>query len=209
MWIKSLLNLVFPPRCEVCRKIGEQALCPECFQQIKFMKPQFNVHSVAVYDGVLREALHRLKFKKKKSLVEPLGILLVKYVTSMPSLNLREIDYLVPVPLHWKRERERGFNQVELIAKVLSRYFEIPVINALQRIKETQPQFDLPREERLRNVVGAFKISDPKLVYNKRILLLDDIYTTGATVAECCRVLKIGGARRVEILTLARAMEMC
>ncbi|MGB9612850.1 MAG: ComF family protein, partial [Candidatus Margulisiibacteriota bacterium] len=99
-------------------------------------------------------------------------------------------------------------NQVELLAKVVSRYCEIPVANVLLRIKETHPQFDLPKAERIKNVIGAFKVSDGKLVYNKTLLLLDDIYTTGATVAECSKVLKVAGARRVEVLTLARALEM-
>lgn len=207
MWLRSLLDLVFPPRCEVCRKGSEEALCTECFSQIKFMKPQLGIYSASAYDGVLRTALHRFKFQKRKNLADPLGVLLVKYLSHTPELKIDEMDFIIPVPLHRRRQRERGYNQAELLARVVSRYYEVPVIPALERVKDTHPQFDLPRESRFTNIKGAFKISDSRAVYNKQILLLDDIYTTGSTIAECSKTLKIAGARRVEILTLSRAIE--
>ena len=99
-----------------------------------------------------------------------------------------------------------GFNQAELLAEVVAKYHELPVIKAIKRTKNTKANFDLPRDERLTNVAEAFEISQEGQVENKRILLLDDIYTTGATIAECCKILKTGGAKRVEIVTLSRAM---
>jgi competence protein ComFC len=204
----SILNLIFPPRCEVCRKGSEEALCPECFGQIKFMKTHLGIHSVSVYEGVLRTAIHRFKFKKRKYLAEPLGILLVKYLSHNPRLDMNELEVIIPVPLHRKRERQRGFNQARLLAEIIGRYYDKPVVSALERVKNTKAQFDLPRDERFQNIKQAFKVVDPKSVYNKRILLLDDIYTTGATIAECSRALKIAGARRVEVLTLSRAVEV-
>lgn len=132
---------------------------------------------------------------------------MVKYLSSNPALELKEIDVIIPVPLHRKRLRERGFNQAELLARVVSKYYERPVVSALERVKDTRAQFDLPREDRFKNITGAFKVSDSKSVYNKRILLLDDIYTTGSTIAECSKALRTAGARRIEILTLARAVE--
>jgi ComF family protein len=171
------------------------------------MKPQLGIHSVSVYEGVLRTAIHRFKFKKRKRLAEPLGILLVSYLSHNPAMDAQEMDVIVPVPLHARRLRERGFNQAEMLGRVLSRYFGIPTVPALQRIRDTKAQFDLPRSERIKNVAAAFKIVDPRAVYNKRVLLLDDIYTTGATIAECSKALKIAGAKRVEVLTLSRAVE--
>ncbi len=203
----SLLDLIFPPRCEICRKGSKEVLCSECFQQIKFMKPHLGIHSVSVYEGPLRSAIHRFKFKKRKRLAEPLGILLVEYLSSSPAVEMKEVDVIIPVPLHRKRLRERGFNQSELLAQVVSRYYEIPVASALERTINTKAQFDLPRTERFKNISGAFKVSDIKSVYNKRVLLLDDIYTTGSTIAECSKVLSRAGARRIEILTLSRAVE--
>lgn len=207
VFINSILNLVFPPRCEVCRKGSDEALCTECFSKIQFMKPQLGIYSASAYEGVLRDALHRFKFQKRKILAEPLGILLVKYLSRTAGLKTEELDCIIPVPLHHRRRRERGYNQAELLAQVVGRYFEVPVVSALERIKNTRAQFNLSKDERFSNIKGAFKVSEPKAVYNKHILLLDDIYTTGSTIAECSKTLKIAGARRVEILTLSRAIE--
>ncbi len=206
--MNALLDLIFPPRCEVCRKGSSEALCPSCFSQVRFTRPQLGVHSVTVYDGVVREAVHRFKFNKKKRLAEPLGILMVKYLSCASNLNINEIDAIVPVPLHQGRLRQRGFNQAERLAQVISRYHDVPVISVLGRLRPTQPQFNLPRQQRFSNVSGAFKVVDSRGVFNKRLLLLDDIYTTGATITECVRALKIAGAKRVEILTLSRAVEI-
>jgi competence protein ComFC len=202
----SLLDLVFPPHCEVCRKSGPAALCPECFSGIKFLKPQFGIHSASVYEGVVRTALQRFKFHKRKKLAEPLGILLVNYLGQTTTLKMKELDSIVPVPLHRNRLRQRGFNQVELLARMIGRYYEVPVVASLERTRNTKPHFDLPKEARLTNITGAFRVSRPPDVYNKRLLLLDDIYTTGATVAECAKTLSSAGARRIEVLTLARAV---
>ncbi len=208
MWLDPLLNLIFPPVCEACRQKSEKALCPQCLAEMRFMRPQLGVYSACVYEGVVREAIHRFKFKKRRTLAEALGITLVKYISQLPSFPIREIDYLVPVPLHPQRARQRGFNQAELLARTVGQYFEKPVVAALARVKNTHPQFDLPRDKRLVNIKGAFKVADSRLVFNKKLLLVDDIYTTGSTIAECGRVLRIAGARGVEVLTLARAVEI-
>ena len=205
--LKSLIDLIFPPKCEVCRKSSEVALCQDCFVEIKFMKPHLGIYSVSAYEGVLKEAIHRFKFKNRKALAEPLAILMVKYLGHLPSFDHQEIDTIVPVPLHNKRLRERGFNQAELMGQVIAKYLEKPLYNALARIKKTKAQFDLPRDDRFHNIKDAFKVVDSKAIYNKRVLLLDDIYTTGATIAECSKCLRIAGAKRVEVLTLSRAVE--
>ncbi|MFA5114257.1 MAG: ComF family protein [Candidatus Margulisiibacteriota bacterium] len=205
--IKPLLDLIFPPKCEVCRRPGRDALCPACFGQIKFLNPQLGVYSAAVYDGALKEAIHRFKFNKRKNLAEPLGVLLVQYVSQAPGLKMAEVEAIIPVPLHHKRRRERGFNQAELLAKVVGRYYDKPVINALERQKNTHAQFDLPRDARFANIREAFRVSVPRSVHNRKVMLLDDIYTTGSTVGECVRALKTAGAKRIEILTLSRAVE--
>ena len=206
MW-NALLDLVFPPACEVCRRRGEEPLCPDCFSRIQLMKPQLGIHCATAYEGIIRTALHRLKFKSKRKLASPLGVLLVKYLSQTPNLKMEEMDCIIPVPLHRSRRRQRGFNQAELLAQVVSKYYEVPVACALERTLDTHPQFDLPREKRLTNVKGAFKVLEPRAVYERKILLLDDIYTTGSTMAECGRALKIAGAKQVEMLALARAVE--
>ena len=200
-----LLNLVFPPRCEVCRRGCAEALCAECFSQIRFTRPHMGIHTVSIYEGTVRAAIHRFKFKKRRRLAEPLGVLLVRYLGSNPLLSMGEIEVIVPVPLHRKRLRQRGFNQAELLAAVVSRYFEVPVVPVLERVRDTRAQFGLARMARFRNVAGAFRVSDVEAVSGRRVMLLDDIYTTGSTIAECSRALHKAGARRVEVLTLSRA----
>lgn len=199
--------MVFPPRCEVCKSSSKEVICPECFKQIRFMKPHLGIYCVSTYEGPLRTAIHRFKFKGRKKLAEPLGILMVKYLSKTPTIEMKEIDVIIPVPLHPKRLRERGFNQTQLLSNVVGKYYGVPTAPALARHKNTKAQFGLPRAERFTNITDAFKILDPKSVYNKRILLIDDIYTTGATIAECSKALKIAGAKRVEVMALSRAVE--
>jgi len=172
------------------------------------MKPQLGVHSATLYDGVVKTAIHRFKFQKKRGLAEPLGVILVKYISELPRFNLKDFDYLVPIPLHPRRMKTRGFNQAELLAEVVGRYYEVPLKPALERIKDTDPQYGLPRDKRLTNIKEAFRVSQPGAICNKKLLLVDDIYTTGATMAECCKTLKVAGAKEVGIVTLARAQEM-
>ena len=202
----NLLDLIFPPCCAVCKTGTKEPLCQSCLQKIKFMKPHLGIYSASIYDGVLREAIHQFKFNNKKQLAEPLGILLVNYLSQIPGLRLEEVDAIIPIPLHPNRHRRRGFNQTELLAKVITRYHNIPIKSVLSRIHDTKAQFDLPREERFNNIQGAFQVVDQKAVFNQRLLLLDDIYTTGATMSECAKTLTSAGARRIEIVTLSRAV---
>lgn len=119
------------------------------------------------------------------------------------------MDLLIPVPLHPKRLRERGFNQALLLAKELSRRTQIPYQGRiLKKKKPTPPQVQLNAGERERGVKGAFHLTDREGVEGKTILLIDDVYTTGATVNECSKVLIRGGARRVDVLTLAHTMKV-
>jgi len=198
-FFNSLLNLVFPPKCEVCKKDTPEPLCTDCFSQIQFMKPSLGIYSAGSYEGVLRSAIHRFKFAGRKSLATPLGILLVKYLSHTSTLCIEEIDSVIPVPLHRKREQKRGFNQANLLAEVISKYFGLPTEHALERTRDTKPHFNLPRKERFSNIKGAFMVSSRPAVQDKRLLLVDDIYTTGATIFECSKTLKLAGAKRVEI----------
>lgn len=116
------------------------------------------------------------------------------------------IDAVVPVPLHRERERERGFNQSEILASIVAKRFHRPVLRkALARIRRTLPQAGKPRD-RVRNVRGAFTVGNPERVKDRTLLLVDDVFTTGATVNECAKVLMKAGARRVLVYTLARVL---
>ncbi|RLB80404.1 MAG: hypothetical protein DRH17_12025 [Deltaproteobacteria bacterium] len=158
-----------------------------------------------VYDGSLMEAIHLLKYGKKTFLSRPLSILARK--TFFQFWDVDAIDLLVPVPLHIKRLRERGFNQAHLLIRRWAKQEHIPCDGlTLFRTRWTEPQTTLSRTDRQKNIKGAFSLRRPENIKGHRILLVDDVYTTGATVNECARVLMEAGAEFVDVLTLARAV---
>ena len=153
-------------------------------------------YSFGAYEGVLRELIHLYKYGKVRTLALPLSGLLVR---ALP--RDETFDAAVPVPLYWRRRLQRGFNQAELLARGLSRRTGIPVVTALGRVRPTPNQAGLSTSARRQNVAKAFRARD---VQGKRILLIDDVMTTGATAASCALALKQAGARRVALLTVAR-----
>jgi len=176
-------------------------LCEACQRQ---SPPFAYARAAALYRDTVRNALHSFKFGRKTALARPLGDLLAEAGQAM--LPRQAVDCLVPVPLHPAREAERGFNQTLLLARRLSRHWRLPVAEgALRRARPTRSQTELSAAERRANVRGAFVLRRPHTVAGAHVLLIDDIFTTGATVAECCRVLLApGGARTVGVLTVAR-----
>ena len=153
-------------------------------------------YSFGSYEGALRELIHLLKYGKVHPLAAPLSRLLVR---AMPLDET--FDEIVPVPLHWRRRLQRGFNQAELLARGLSRATGIPLRRALRRVSATSVQAGLSNTARRKNVTGAFR---SRLVTGKRILLIDDVMTTGSTATACAIALKRAGAKRVALLTVAR-----
>jgi len=151
------------------------------------------------YEGVLRKLIHLYKYGRIKTLARPLGDLLL---AALP--REQEFDALVPVPLHWRRQWQRGFNQAELLARMIGRRTGIPVVKALGRVQATVTQASLGNSSRRRNVASAFRCKRARLVEGKRILLIDDVMTTGATAAQCALALKRAGAGKVALLTVAR-----
>ena len=151
------------------------------------------------------EAIHLLKYRKKTSLSRPLSALARE--TFLQFWDINTIDLLVSVPLHVKRLRERGFNQAHLLMKRWAKQDGIPLDSlTLSRGRWTEPQTTLSRAERRKNIKGAFSVRNPKRIKSRKVLLVDDVYTTGATVNECARVLMKAGAEFVDVLTLARAI---
>ncbi len=156
--------------------------------------------SAAIYETALAEAIHLFKYSKKANWSKPLGRLLHTRVS-----DFGKLDVILPVPLHAKRLRQREFNQSLLLAREVSLAFGIPLqVNNLRRVRWTQPQIELNGDERRKNVRGAFEVKWPDQVQDQSILLIDDVFTTGATVNECARVLKKAGTEVVNVLTVAR-----
>jgi ComF family protein len=200
------ISLIDGPCCPRCGKPFASAaalshspghLCGDCRKRL----PRFD-QAVAAgwYEGVLAEAIHLFKYRGKTLLARPLGGLLVNAMNRLPKL-----DGLVPVPLHPSRLREREFNQALLLCDYLKAETGLPVIyDGLERVRETPPQIGLSHKDRPRNVRRAFVTKRPERIEGRRIALVDDVFTTGATVNDCARALKKAGAERVCVLTVAR-----
>lgn len=209
---------VKPPICLSCgimfkSREGEDHICGKCITSPKKIRRS---RALGVYDKAFMSVIHCLKYKGKIQLAKPLGMLL--FSAFMSCWDKESIDIIVPVPLHKKRFRERGFNQSFLLirdwvqlAKSLSINFAHIEIDKhlLFRNRWTESQTGLGRKQRAANIKNAFSInksSNIAGIIEKRILLVDDVYTTGATANECAKVLLRGGAGSVDVLTLARAV---
>lgn len=203
--LNQVLDVLFPPKCETCGGIGRQSFCLKCSSKVTYLAPSIFFHSVGEYEGVLKKAIKKFKFKNKRRLAQPLGSLMVEYINR--HLWKDQLDMVIPVPLHRRRLHQRGFNQAELLALEITEQCHISTVSGLLfRKRDTKAQFGLPRQQRLINIRGAFELRGNKLIKGKNILLVDDIYTTGATSAECTKMLKAAGASSVHILTLSRAV---
>ena len=155
-----------------------------------------------MYEGILKKAIHLFKYKKKTGLARPLSGLLLEFLKDNPLWA--KTDYLVPVPLTRRRRRERGFNQAEYLARRLMRPLNIKLsADNLKRKGLSLSQSKAGREERYKNVAGAFYLERPEIFRDKKILLIDDVFTTGSTANACARVLKEGGSKEVLVLTVA------
>jgi len=164
------------------------------------------VRAIGKYEGVLKIIIHKFKYRGNFSMLRLLN-LLIKNMPEDTRPLLNSYDFIIPVPLHRTRLRERGFNQAVLFGKIIAREYGIPLkFMTLQRITSTFPQTMLPVTTRKLNVRDAFRVKDQTQVESKRILLVDDVYTTGATINECARILKKAGAAIVDGLVIARAM---
>ena len=156
--------------------------------------------SFGFYDGALRSLIHLFKYSGMRPLAGRLSRLLDR------ALSIDErYDFVVPVPMHWRRRWRRGFNQAELLAREVAKRRGIPLLNALRRRKATENQASLTSAARRRNAAGAFQPRPGIELKGMRILLIDDVFTTGATAGACAVALKKAGAKNVSLLTLARA----
>jgi ComF family protein len=157
------------------------------------------------FEDPFKEIIHQFKYRSHRSLARPLSELLFSaYQSHWEDCSS---DLIVPVPLHKSRERARGFNQAFELSKPLGKLAHIPVrSNLLLRVRPTKVQAGLSRRERRLNVTGAFELSRDGTVEDQAVLLVDDVFTTGATLNECAKILRRNGARRVNVLTLARVV---
>ena len=229
-----ILDLLFPKRCVGCKKLDTyfckdcitnilqtDLVCPKCEklavggQTHPVCKRKYGLDglwSLGIYQGSLREAIKQLKYGKVKELAEILVDVTVEYWAKYQPFILDQITKdegvgwaIIPVPLHWWRENDRGFNQSSLIGQTLSKKLGLAYFDALKRVRYTKPQVKLKGFSRHQNIRNAFSLSPNILIsQSPNILLLDDVWTTGSTLRECCYVLKRNGAKKVWAITLAR-----
>lgn len=203
--LSSFPSLIPPvcPRC--CRMVSGElqgALCSDC-RAIK--DPQlYRAIAPWSYDGGVRTAIHHLKFDGRKSVGRVLGDALGGYAERNTYLK-RSVQMIIPVPLHWLRRWERGYNQSEILARQVALSMDVPLnLNVLIRKRLTHASYKLHIEERRKNMSGAFEVHMKEAVRGKVVMLVDDIITTMTTLEECARALKCAGAKRVYALALAR-----
>lgn len=184
----------------------EQQACPRCRRGVTVVTCR---QAIGAYEGSLRHIIHALKYDGRRSVATRLGNLM----RESGSAVLRTADLVVPVPLHWRRHRQRGFNQ----AHELARHLGVPVCSALVRVRATPPQVDLPAARRHANVRGAFALAGRRwppgrrarlvrLLRGRTVVIVDDVCTTGATIGACARVLLSAGVAQVRALTAAQAV---
>jgi ComF family protein len=195
------IQWVASPLCTCCGRVfesrdGADRVCGECQTEAP---PFTRARAAALYEGPVVKAITHFKFGRRMHMLP----LMQSWLRRPLCRELaKDADLLAPVPLHPKRLKQRGFNQAWLLAQAFPG--ATCAREAVVRTRHTVPQVGLNPKERLDNVKGAFAVPEPKVVQGKSVLLIDDLFTTGATARECARVLRKAGARRVEVLTVAR-----
>lgn len=226
----SLLDFLFPKRCVACKKQGSY-ICSDCFSRISFNakpicpicnRPSINglthpkcakkyslngVFYAVVLNKITKKIIYAIKYPPfLKDLIPDITDLFYESISQNESFYaiLKKKPILIPIPLSDEKLRQRGYNQAELLAKALAEKLNLPVLNLLQRTKNTQPQFGLSKIERGKNMKNAFEINKKTLNSTKIAFLIDDIMTTGSTLIEAGKILKQNSFREVWGLTFAR-----
>lgn len=229
----AFLNACFPPACLYCQKNIQPNdlktnLCADCLNKIIFYDtlfcakcrarlPEnkkichkdalFILGAASSYDEPLKSLIHKFKYDSWARLALPLGEKLAAYLENLPELNqFLKKSIIIPIPLHPKRKNRRGFNQAELLGRIVAEKLNLPMaVDILTRDKETQSQAVLKDwEQRKLNVENCFKLNKPELITNKNIVIIDDVFTSGATMREAARALRAGGAKKIIALVMAK-----
>jgi ComF family protein len=201
------IHFIRSPRCPRCgipfpTAEGDDHLCGEC---LITERPYAVARAVGLYEKTLLTAIHLFKYRGRIGIGEVLGRIMADFAGR--EWDMTVFSLIIPVPLHRKRLRERGFNQAVILAHEMAKRFSVPLdFMTLRRELFTAPQVGLGREERSANVRKAFAVRKPEKIAGRKILLVDDVTTTGSTLTECASVLMQAKAEAVAILTLARAL---
>lgn len=227
--LKGFIDLIYPSGCHICGQASEEPLCSTCLSSLSIIQPPIchkcgkpchlaveccrecrsksfvfeTARAVGLYDGNLREAIHKFKYNNGKRLGKIFAQLAVRAVEA--ERDFLEVDLVTAVPLNRKKEARRGYNQAQIFAHEVSNLIGKPSLSTLNCLRQTEDQSKLDFGARQKNVKGAFSLQKKTEVRGKSILLVDDVFTTGSTLNECTKVLLVGGSKKVNVLTIARA----
>lgn len=213
MRIEKILNIIYPPTCGICGKLNNNFLCNRCKKDLesqakfnieKYQNNYFSQHLyIFKYQGMIREILLNYKFNDKSYLYKTIVNFLIKNEKFFKIL--KSYDTIIPAPINKKRSKQRGYNQSYLIAKEIAKVTGINLEKyCLYKSKNIIEQSKLNKEKRQENVKGAYELRNSERLYNNKILLLDDIFTTGSTAKECCKVLSIAKPKQIDVFTIAK-----
>lgn len=232
-WLSTLINAILPARCLHCGKIiaNDNCLCSECFEQISFITKPYCIHcgtpllNKSVSDLYCANCLNKkdnLRYSRSAVIYDEFSkklILDFKFFDHIENKKLLAqwmffagkdifdagVDVILPIPLHYMRLLKRKYNQSAILSSELSKLTNIQAdYKSLIKIKKTQPQAECSGKKRITNIKNAFFVKYPDNIKGKRVLLIDDVYTTGSTLRECAKVLKKAGAKSVDSLTVAK-----
>ena len=220
IWTVPLVSM-YPPICGICEKINKDGLCPKCNLELK-KQAEVNILQkeeieenikkekyfeelmyIFKYEGQVRKLILDYKFNEKSYLYKTFVNFLLKNEKIFE--NIKKYDKIIPVPISKKRNKERGYNQSMLIAKEIANKTNLELVNnCLIKTKNIIEQSKLNKEDRQQNIQGVYSLQNERLITNKKILLVDDIYTTGSTVNECCKILQQANPKTIGVLVLAK-----
>jgi len=221
--VPKILNLIYPPMCGICGNFNDDFLCPKCqkileneavfgidkYEKIKIEKnlqerKYFNEHLyIFEYEGIIRRIILKYKFEDKAYLYKTFVNFLLKNKNFFEFI--KKYDTIIPVPISRKRRAMRGYNQSELIVKEIANFTNLKEeSDCLFKIKNVIEQSKLNKEERQKNIQGVYELRNKEKLYKNKILLVDDIYTTGSTVNECSKVLRGAKPKQIGIFTIAK-----
>ena len=214
-FLKAMINMIFPPVCGVCGKIDNKGICNKCFLKLMALaenrimdqwETEKNFHQLIYifkYEGMIRKIILDYKFNEKSYIYETFVNFILKDEKIFE--KLQTYDTIIPVPISKTRMKERGYNQSFLIAKALGNKLNIHIeTNCLIKTKNVIEQSKLNREERKQNIQNVYELKNKQILNNRKILLIDDIYTTGNTINECSKILKQANPKRIDVLVLAK-----
>ena len=201
--LEALLDIIYPydNKCIICGVEGFLGICSKCKREIKRVHQQEEIMAYGYYGGVLKKLILNLKYHKSFIAGKVLADLLCQIIIE----KKLSIDCICYVPISKDSLKKRGFNQCSVLAKNISSILDIPVIDCLVKVKETKEQKLLGKEERMKNILDAFEIKNKEKLFKKNILLIDDVYTTGATINECKKNIEKCNINKIYLLTIAKS----